>query len=417
METDGDASETPPRVVRVWIKSDEDGRVASGARVWERPLPASPEVSLVPGADGTPTDPDASAFDHAAYFDALKTRVYGRTLMTAGTLPSTQTLVQDNASAHPGSLPRGVACVADSQSGGRGRGGNRWTSPPGCLMFSLLARHPDGRTLPFIQYVATMAAVDAIQEAADQALVDAGVAGAGFRRGAGRTVDVRVKWPNDLYCGDAKIGGVLCASTYDDGGFDVVVGVGINLDNAEPTMCVNQIIAERVARAGDGSSSSTATPTATRADARAADGIVRESFRGSGRDASRGGGLRAAGRGVSQTVAAHGPGFDAGGGGRREAEVDRQGDHEDGISARRGRRRRQVRVASGREQSRFLQGTRAEEDAELMRRTAGGLARRKSAEGTVTGAAALATKIDAIFCPIFDDWIRDVNHPAASLPR
>ena len=263
METDGDASETPPRVVRVWIKSDEDGRVASGARVWERPLPASPEVSLVPGADGTPTDPDASAFDHAAYFDALKTRVYGRTLMTAGTLPSTQTLVQDNASAHPGSLPRGVACVADTQSGGRGRGGNQWTSPPGCLMFSLLARHPDGRTLPFIQYVATMAAVDAIQEAADQALVDAGVAGAGFRRGAGRTVDVRVKWPNDLYCGDAKIGGVLCASTYDDGGFDVVVGVGINLDNAEPTMCVNQIIAERVARAGDGSSSSTATPTAT----------------------------------------------------------------------------------------------------------------------------------------------------------
>ena len=61
-------------------------------------------------------------------------------------------------------------------------------------MFSLLARHPDGRTLPFIQYVATMAAVDAIQEAADQALVDAGVAGAGFRRGTGRTVDVRVKW-------------------------------------------------------------------------------------------------------------------------------------------------------------------------------------------------------------------------------
>ena len=149
METDGDASETPPRVVRVWIKSDEDGRVASGARVWERPLPASPEVSLVPGADGTPTDPDASAFDHAAYFDALKTRVYGRTLMTAGTLPSTQTLVQDNASAHPGSLPRGVACVADSQSGGRGRGGNRWTSPPGCLMFSLLARHPDE---PFPSY-------------------------------------------------------------------------------------------------------------------------------------------------------------------------------------------------------------------------------------------------------------------------
>ena len=42
----------------------------------------------------------------------------------------------------------------------------------------------------------------------------------------------------------------MCTSTYSNGTFDVVVGVGINLENAEPTTCVNRIIAERLARDG-----------------------------------------------------------------------------------------------------------------------------------------------------------------------
>jgi biotin--protein ligase len=45
-----------------------------------------------------------------------------------------------------------------------------------------------------------------------------------------------------LYSGGLKIGGVLCTSTYTEGAFDVVVGVGINLDNDAPTTCVNAII-------------------------------------------------------------------------------------------------------------------------------------------------------------------------------
>ena len=152
METDGDASETPPRVVRVWIKTDEDGRVASGARVCGRPLPASPEVSLVPGADGTPTDPDASAFDHAAYFDALKTRVYGRTLMTAGTLPSTQTLVQDNASAHP-RLPPPRRRVRRRLAIGRSRPRRKPMDVSSRMSHVLPPRAPPGRTNPSLHTV------------------------------------------------------------------------------------------------------------------------------------------------------------------------------------------------------------------------------------------------------------------------
>ena len=50
------------------------------------------------------------------------------------------------------------------------------------IMFSLLTRHTQGATLPFIQYVGTMAAVEAIQEAADEALANSQVPG-GWRWG------------------------------------------------------------------------------------------------------------------------------------------------------------------------------------------------------------------------------------------
>lgn len=276
-----ETSSEPARVVRVWTKSDTDGRLLDGRAPWEASLAATPEIRLVSGELATRAsddDPDASAFDHVAFFDAVRAARAGRVLYTASTLASTQSMLQANlgsrnadssadsvATPLRGSrFPAGTVVVADRQVSGRGRGGNAWTSPPGCLMFSFLAEHADGRTLPFLQYVATMAAVDAIQECADEALAEAAAAhnerleaeaknetdetGAArakkvrFRRGSGRSVDVRVKWPNDLYSGGVKIGGVLCTSTYAEGAFDVVVGVGINLDNDAPTTCVNAVV-------------------------------------------------------------------------------------------------------------------------------------------------------------------------------
>lgn len=46
-----------------------------------------------------------------------------------------------------------------------GRGGNVWTSPPGCLMFSLTKQlDVGGARLPFVQYIACMAVVEAVQQ-------------------------------------------------------------------------------------------------------------------------------------------------------------------------------------------------------------------------------------------------------------
>ena len=235
-----DAPTDATYTVSAWRQTEDD------PAPWERTLAATPEVTLVRGDDSSRDD--ASTFDASAYYSRLRTRRDGRALLTARELPSTQNIISDNAAHAPGSLIPGAVCVADAQVSGKGRGGNEWSSPPGCLMFSLLTRHREGRTLPFIQYIATMAAVDAIQEGADDALIAAGAKG--HRKGTGTAVDAKIKWPNDLYSGGLKIGGVLCTSTYSDGGFDVVVGVGINLDNATPTTCVNDIVRKRLEKDG-----------------------------------------------------------------------------------------------------------------------------------------------------------------------
>lgn len=36
---------------------------------------------------------------------------------------------------------------------------------------------------------------------------------------------MRIKWPNDLYAGPLKLGGILCHSSYRDQLFHIVIGV------------------------------------------------------------------------------------------------------------------------------------------------------------------------------------------------
>jgi biotin--protein ligase len=121
----------------------------------------------------------------------------------------------------------------------------------------------DGHTLPFLQYVVTLALVEAVQEAARDALEAAGAAAEPSSGGADataaqppppgvcrRAVDVRIKWPNDVYASGVKVGGVLCGSTYADGAFRVTVGVGLNVSNAAPTTCLDAVIAAAAAAAG-----------------------------------------------------------------------------------------------------------------------------------------------------------------------
>lgn len=102
---------------------------------------------------------------------------------------------------------------ADFQSAGRGQRGNKWESESSVnLMFSVLYR-PD-----FLQ-------------ASRQFLICALSALSVRRYLAGKGVETKVKWPNDIYAGDRKICGILIEQTISGDKMSAsVIGPGINLN-------------------------------------------------------------------------------------------------------------------------------------------------------------------------------------------
>jgi len=99
-------------------------------------------------------------------------------------------------------LPVGSVVVADFQTAGRGRLGRAWDSPPGTGLSVTFVLAPS----PVIGFAAGVAAAEAC--------------------GPG----VRLKWPNDLMVGDAKLGGILGERH----GEVALIGIGINLTWAPP---------------------------------------------------------------------------------------------------------------------------------------------------------------------------------------
>ncbi|MFD1951403.1 biotin--[acetyl-CoA-carboxylase] ligase [Sphingomonas arantia] len=119
----------------------------------------------------------------------------------------------------------GLWLRAERQTSGRGRQGRVWTSDPGNLSASTLVRLRAGDPpAPTLALVAAVALHEAL------AVAVPGLA-------------VRIKWPNDLMVGDAKLSGILLERQADA----VVVGFGVNLRTApnlpdRPTVAVTGLI-------------------------------------------------------------------------------------------------------------------------------------------------------------------------------
>ncbi|KAL4138839.1 hypothetical protein PRIC2_002342 [Phytophthora ramorum] len=158
-------------------------------------------------------------------FPLLQTQELGGVVLFGPTLGSTQTLLRETL--RP-AAPAGLLCYTELQSSGKGRGANTWSSPEGCLTFSFQSCFVDGATLPFVQYLVSLAIVKAV-EAVHTAV-------------PGSAGPVRIKWPNDIYASQVKIGGILCQSEYRDGKFSVTTGIGINISNRSPTICLQDIL-------------------------------------------------------------------------------------------------------------------------------------------------------------------------------
>lgn len=109
----------------------------------------------------------------------------------------------------------GTAVIAGEQSAGRGRRGRRWESPPRAGLYVSVALEPAGP--PTLAARWTLAAAVAAAEACR-------ILGA---RG------VTIHWPNDLYHGRRKLGGILAEMRGSAGRDEMVIGTGINVGQSE----------------------------------------------------------------------------------------------------------------------------------------------------------------------------------------
>ncbi|KAG2456901.1 biotin--protein ligase isoform X1 [Polypterus senegalus] len=169
-------------------------------------------------------------FNHHLYYENLQTKCLGKIVLFAEVTPTTMDLL-DGLMLH---LPQemGLIAIATQQTKGKGRAGNIWLSPVGCAMFTLYVNIPLqsklGQRLPFLQHLVALAVVEAVRTLP------------GYE-----DINLRVKWPNDIYYSDLmKLGGVLVSSTIIGSTFHALVGCGFNVSNSNPTICINDLIVQ-----------------------------------------------------------------------------------------------------------------------------------------------------------------------------
>ncbi len=106
----------------------------------------------------------------------------------------------------------GHVTLAEYQTKGRGRRGTAWISPPGAGIYLSIGWHfnETPTDLSCLSLSVGVAVVRALRSVALE--------------------NVGLKWPNDIYCNNRKLGGILIESKGENAGpTDVILGVGINV--------------------------------------------------------------------------------------------------------------------------------------------------------------------------------------------
>ena len=146
----------------------------------------------------------------------------GQSLLVVDEIDSTQSYMEQ----HQMQLDHGTLMVANKQTQGRGRRGNKWISNgDGCLQFSLLLKSSViYQKTAFLQYIAALAVCDAVKSSGQLSGLD---------------IPVHIKWPNDIHVrlnGGTlkKISGIMLSSSVGmapSGSASIIVGCGINVYN------------------------------------------------------------------------------------------------------------------------------------------------------------------------------------------
>jgi BirA family biotin operon repressor/biotin-[acetyl-CoA-carboxylase] ligase len=110
--------------------------------------------------------------------------------------------------------PEGSIVIADTQTGGKGRLGRRWISPPRKNLYLSLIIRPQIKisSAPKITLVTAVALSDTLDETGAK----------------GHTI----KWPNDILYDGRKLSGILTEMKGDCDSIDfIIIGIGVNLNS------------------------------------------------------------------------------------------------------------------------------------------------------------------------------------------
>lgn len=141
----------------------------------------------------------------------LKTKVVGREILSYNKVGSTNTIAYELAEK---GLKEGAVIIAEEQSGGKGRHGRSWQSPPkaGIYMSCILRPHIAPNEIPEITLVAAVALAKAIREFTG--------------------LDAMIKWPNDILIDGRKVCGILTEMKAEQDRIDfIILGIGINVNS------------------------------------------------------------------------------------------------------------------------------------------------------------------------------------------
>ena len=185
---------------------------AEAARAVERLKGAGSEIESGPG--GSVRLVEASLSCWADSIESRRTGRLGRRMIVYRETESTQDVARSLA-AGEGAGSHGTVVVADSQTAGRGRMGRSWWSSRGAglLLTAIVGRA--GLTTDRLCLAACCAVAEAVEEVA-----------------AGRIDRARVRWPNDVLIGGAKVAGVLIDSVGDEREGAALIGIGVNVSDA-----------------------------------------------------------------------------------------------------------------------------------------------------------------------------------------
>jgi len=140
----------------------------------------------------------------------LQTKTLGHPLHYFSTIDSTN--VYAVRLAREGAI-EGAIVIADAQSGGKGRLGRSWVSPPGVNLYLSVILRPSvsATAAPQLNLLAAVAVAEAISEVCQ--------------------LFPSIKWPNDVLIDGKKVCGILAEMQTDAGELRaVILGIGVNIN-------------------------------------------------------------------------------------------------------------------------------------------------------------------------------------------